>query len=141
MADPLSIAAAGAGFLSLAGPVTDGLIKLGAFYKASKYAPQEVRNLCDEMDVVRSLLEDAGNRTRNASPSCSNHTHSSELLAQCEKTRSHLDHTLRTLNTGFQRSKLATFRFPFKKKEIEEMLKSLERGKTSLLLVNQSLDA
>lgn len=141
MADPLSIAAAGAGFLSLAGQVADGLMKLRAFYKASKYAPQDVRSLCDEMDVVRSLLEDAGNRTRNASPSCSNHTHASSLLAQCEKTRSHLDHTLRKLSIGLTRSRLAALRFPFKKQEIEEMLISLERGKTSLLLVNQSLDA
>ena len=141
MADPLSIAAAGAGFLSLAGQVADGLIKLRAFYKASKYAPQEVQSLCDEMDVVRSLLEDAGKRTRNGSPPRSDHVNPSELLAQCEKTRCHLDHALRELRIGFTRSRLASFRFPFKKQEIEEMLMSLERGKTSLLLVMQSLDA
>lgn len=141
MADPLSIAAAGAGFLSLAGQVADGLIKLRALYKAIKYAPQEVQNLCDEMDVVRSLLEDAGNRARTASLPCSDHIQSSKLFAQCEKTRSHLEHALRKLSIGFEKSRLAAFRFPFKKKEIEELLLSLERGKVSLLLVNQSLDA
>lgn len=141
MADPLSIAAAGAGFLSLAGQVADGLIKLRTFYKASKYAPKEVQSLCDEMDVVRSLLEIAGSRTQNGSPPRSDHIHSGKVLAQCEKTRSHLDHVLRKLSIGFARNRLAAFSFPLKKKEIEEMLISLERGKTSLLLVNQSLDA
>ncbi|GAB7323200.1 hypothetical protein MBLNU13_g05692t1 [Cladosporium sp. NU13] len=82
MADPLSIAAAGAGFLSLAGQVADGLIKLRAFYKASKYAPKEVQSLCDEMDVVRSLLEIAGSRTQNGSPPRSDHIHSGKVLAQ-----------------------------------------------------------
>ena len=141
MADPLSIAAAGAGFLSLAGQIAEGLITLRALYKAIKYAPQEVRTLCDEMDVVRILLEDAGNRARNASLNCSDYTHPSGLFAQCEKTSSHLEHALRGLRIGFERSRLAAFKFPFKKKEIEGLLLSLERGKVSLLLANQSLDA
>jgi hypothetical protein len=141
MADPLSIAAAGAGFLSLAGQVADGLIKLRAFYKAIRCAPQEVQSLCDEMNIVRSLLEDAGKRVRNISLPYSDHTQPSNLLAQCEKTRSHLEHALKKLSTGFEQSKLAAFRFPFKKKEIEELLPSLERGKVSLLLVNQSIEA
>jgi hypothetical protein len=141
MADPLSIAAAGAGFLSLAGQVADGLIKLRALYKAIRNAPQEVQALCDEMDVVRRFLEDAGNRARNAPLPCSDRFHPSELFAQCEKTRSHLELVLKRLSIGFEQSGLAAFKFPFKKKEIEELLLSLERGKMSLLLVNQSLDA
>lgn len=59
MADPLSIAAAGAGFLSLAGQVADGLIKLRAFYKASKYAPQGVQYWRSTMTPFGTLCVEA----------------------------------------------------------------------------------
>lgn len=141
MADPLSIAAAGAGFLSLAGQITDGVVKLRSLYTTVKNAPQEVRHLCDELDIFRHLLEEADARVRNAVPSCIDTRHLSVILAQCGKMRAHLNAVLTKLDAGLRKHKVAAAKFPFKKKEIEEMLLRVERGKTSLLLANQLLDS
>lgn len=66
MSDPLSIAAAAAGFLSLAAQMTEGVVKLRELYNTVKNIPRQVKELCDEMDMLRDLLEQAGARVQSA---------------------------------------------------------------------------
>ena len=49
---------------------------------------------------------------------------------------------LKRLEMNLNKSKTTmALRYPFKKKEIEGMLLGVERGKTSLLLANQSFES
>jgi hypothetical protein len=122
MADILGIAAAGAGFLSLAGQVLDGIVKLRGFIATVDSAPRELHDLCHELGIFRSRLEDA--------------------FIHCEKMRGHAESVLKRLAVEINRSKATTaLKYPFKRKEIEGMLLSVERGKTSLLLANQSFES
>jgi hypothetical protein len=142
MADPLSVAAAGAGFLSLAGQVLDGLVKLRGFVATVDSAPREIHDLCHELDVFRGLLEEAGHRVQESLPMGVDASHLKDAFAHCEKMRGYADSMLKRLEVNVNRSKATTtLRYPFKKKEIEGMLLSVERGKTSLLLANQSFES
>jgi hypothetical protein len=142
MADPLSIAAAGAGFLSLAGQILDGLVKLRGFIATVDSAPREIHDLCHELDIFRGLLEEAGRRVQDNLPMGVDDSHSKDAFAHCEKMRGYAESMLKRLEVNLSRSKATTaLRFSFKKKEIEGMLLGVERGKTSLLLANQSFES
>jgi hypothetical protein len=142
MADPLSIAAAGAGFLSLAGQVLDGIVKLRGFIATVDSAPREIHDLCHELEIFRGLLEEAGRRVQESLPTGIDVSYLKDAFAHCEKMRGYAESMLKRLETSINRSKATTaLRYPFKKKEIEGMLLGVERGKTSLLLANQSFES
>jgi hypothetical protein len=142
MADPLSIAAAGAGFLSLAGQVLDGVVKLREFIATVDSAPREIHDLCHELDIFRGLLEEAGRRVQDSLPMGVDISHLKDAFAHCEKMRGYADFMLKRLEVNINRSKATTaLRYSFKKKEVEGMLLGVERGKTSLLLANQSFES
>jgi len=142
MADPLSVAAAGAGFLSLAGQVLDGIVKLRGFIATVNSAPREIHDLCHELDIFRGLLEEAGRRVQESLPMGVDASQLKDTFAHCEKMRGYAESALKRLEVNIHRSKSTTaLRFPFKKKEIEGMLLGVERGKTSLLLANQSFES
>jgi hypothetical protein len=142
MADPLSIAAAGAGFLSLAGQILDGIIKLRGFIATVDSAPREIHDLCHELDIFRGLLEEAGRRVQESLPMGVDTNHLKDAFAHCEKMRGHAESMLKRLEVNLSRSKATTaLKYPFKRKEIEGMLLGMERGKTSLLLANQSFES
>jgi hypothetical protein len=142
MADPLSIAAAGAGFIALAGQVLEGLVKLQGFIATVDSAPREIHDLCHELDIFRGLLEEAGRRVQENLPPGVDVSHLKDAFAHCEKVRGYAESMLKWLEVNMNRSKAsAALRFPFRKKEIEGMLLGVERGKTSLLLANQSFES
>lgn len=141
MADPLSIAAAGAGFLSLAGQVLDGVIKLRGFVATVGSAPREIHDLCHELDIFHSLLEEAGRRVEESLPMSDDGSRLKDAFTHCEKMRGFAESVLKRLEVKIKRSKATTApKYPFKRKEIEGMLLGVERGKTSLLLTNQSFE-
>jgi hypothetical protein len=142
MADPLSIAAAGAGFLALAGQVLEGLVKLRGFIATVDSAPGEIHDLCNELDIFRGLLEEAGRRVQESLPMGVDASHLKDVFTHCEKLRGYAESVLKRLEVNINRSKATTaLRYPFKKKEIEGLLLGVERGKTSLLLANQSFES
>jgi hypothetical protein len=142
MADPLSVAAAGAGFLSLAGQVLDGLVKLRGFVATVDSAPREIHDLCHELDIFRGLLEEAGRRVQDSLSMGVDASHLKDAFTHCEKMRGYAESMLKRLEVNINRSKVTTaLKYPFKKKEIEGMLLGVERGKTSLLLANQSFES
>jgi hypothetical protein len=142
MSDPLSIAAAGAGFLALAGQVLEGLVKLRGFIAAVDSAPREIHELCHELDIFRGLLEQAGRRVQESLPMGVDASHLKDAFAHCEKMRGYAESMLKRLEVNINKSKAtAALRYPFKKNEIEGLLLTVERGKTSLLLANQSFES
>lgn len=142
MADILGIAAAGAGFLALAGQVLDGITKLQGFIAAVDSAPREIHDLCHELEIFRGLLGEAGRRVQESAPVGINGSHLKDAFAHCEKMRGHAESVLRRLEVNINKSKsTSALKYPFRRKEIECMLLGIERGKTSLLLANQSFES
>lgn len=141
MADPLSIAAAGAGFISVAGQLADGIVKLQGLYTTIKNAPHEIQALCDELDMFRGLLEEAGWRSQQSISPGVDISHLKDAFAHCEKTRSHVESVSNRPNMGVSKCRMAILKYPFKKKEVQDMLLSVERGKTSLPFARQSFES
>lgn len=141
MADPLSIAAAAAGFVSLAGQFADGIIKLRELCIAVKNAPSDVETLCDEMDMLRRLLEEAGAAVQQSLPPDMDLSVMRDAFSQLEKMRSQTTAVLDSLEAGLIKCATTRLRFPFKKKEVEAMLLGVERGKSSLLLAVKAFES
>ena len=97
MADILGIAAAGAGFISLAGQVLDGITKLRGFIAAVDSAPREVHDLCHELEIFRNLLGEAGHRVQESAPLGINSSHLKDAFAHCERMRGHAESVLKRL--------------------------------------------
>jgi hypothetical protein len=95
-----------------------------------------------ELDVFRGLLEEAGRRVQDSLPMGVDASHLKDAFTHCEKMRGYAESMLKRLEVNINRSKVTTaLKYPFKKKEIEGMLLGVERGKTSLLLANQSFES
>lgn len=142
MAEIVGIAAAGAGLLSLAGQVLDGIVKLRGFIATVDSASRDIHDLVHELDIFRGLLEEAGHRIQNSLLMGIDASRLEDAFTYCEKTRRHAEPVLKKLQLNINRSKVTTvLRYPFKRKEIESMLLSVERGKTSLLLASQSFES
>lgn len=137
MSDPVSIAAAAAGFISLAAQMTEGAIKLREIYNTVKNIPRQVKELCDEMGILRDLLTQAGAQAESVDQLNTDDAFLKSVFANLEKMRYQTVAVLQKVNSGLEKSKLSALKAPFKRNEIEEMILGVERGKTSLLLALQ----
>ena len=137
--DPLSITAAAAGFLSLAGQLGDGLLRLQALTATFRHASEDVQILTAETDNLRYILDTVGSRLYHASEPISDVRPLQRALDQCRNVQGKLNIVLASLNT---RKRSATgLRMIMKKGSLREILLDLERSKSSLLLAFQSFEA
>lgn len=142
MADPLSLAAAAAGFVGLAGQLAQGVVKLKDIYTTIKDAPKDVADLCTKMESLQGVLEEVGDQIQQLSHGnikidrvifCG-------VMAQCETSRYRIEAHVKKLGECFRGNRAAAVRFVFKKKEIQEMLFDVETCKSSLIIARQSID-
>lgn len=142
MADPISLTAAAAGFVGLAGQLAHGVIKLKEIYTTIKDAPRDVTDLCTKMESLQGILEEVGVQVQELS--CGNIKIDTRTLrnviTQCETSRYRVETHVKQLGESFRGNRAAAARYVFKKKEVQEMLSDLEQCKSSLIIARQSID-
>ncbi|KXS96700.1 hypothetical protein AC578_9434 [Pseudocercospora eumusae] len=139
MADPLSIAAAAAGFLGLAGQLASGTLKLRRLYKSTENAPRKVSELISAMQDLHDALQSAGEMLQTATAAGSRAQQAAQrCLMQCERLQRKLDARLSKLEKKFQKHSSRRFLFVFHEEEVDGILQDLERCKTSLLVSQQA---
>lgn len=142
MADPISLTAAAAGFIGLAGQLAQGVIALKEIYTTISDAPRDVANLCSKMAVLQGVLEEVGDQIQTL---CQSNVDLDtrilrDVISQCEKSRYKVEVHVKKFSDGFRHSRGAAVRYVLKKKEMQEMLSDLEQCKSSLILARQSID-
>lgn len=138
--DPLSIAAATAGFLGLVGQLVDGATKLKSVYGTIKNASSGVAELCLEMESLGSLLRQIETRLQGtAVPSLDLQCYQ-DATRHCDAMRKRTKTMLKKLEAGLQRSRVSALKMPFKKDDIKDMLFGVERAKKSLQLAQESFE-
>jgi type II secretory pathway component GspD/PulD (secretin) len=142
MADPLSLTAAAAGFVGLAGQLAQGVIKLREIYTTVKDAPKDVAGLCTKMESLQAVLEDVGDQIQQLSQGNVKIDTGTfrDVVAQCEAARYRVEAHVKNINDGIRHNKGTAVRYVFKKKEIKEMLSDVEQCKTSVIIARQSID-
>ena len=142
MADPVSLTAAAAGFIGLAGQLAQGVMKVKEIYTTINDAPRDVANLCSKMVSLQGVLEEVGGQIEQLSQG--NITIDTRTLrdaiTQCETSRYRVEAHVKKISDGFRHSRGAAMKYAFKKKEIQEMLSDVEQCKSSLILARQSID-
>lgn len=142
MADPISLTAAAAGFIGLAGQLAQGVIKIREIYATIKDASQDVANLCSKMGALQGVLEEVGDQIQQLSHGNVDLDTQTlrDLISRCEKSRYRVEAHVKNISDGFRQKRGAAMRYVFKKKEILEMLSDVEQCKLSLILARQSID-
>jgi hypothetical protein len=142
MTDPISLTAAAAGFIGLAGQLAQGVIKVKEIYTTINDAPRDVASLCTKMDLLQATLEEVGDQIQQLSQgNIKLDTRSLQgVISQCETSRHRVAAHVRNFSDGFRRNKGAAMKYVFKKKEIQEMMSDVEQCKSSLIIARQSID-
>lgn len=140
MSDPLSLVAAGAGFVGLAGQLAQGVIKLKEICSAIKDAPKDVAKLCESVELLQSLLEEVGQQVQQLSHGNVDDRLMREVLAHCETSRFKIGVSVKSICNSIRKSRLGAVRYVFKKKEIEDMLSDVERCKSNIIIARQSVE-
>jgi hypothetical protein len=140
MADPLSLAAAAAGFVGLAGQLAQGVIKLKEIYTTVKDAPKDVADLFASMELLRSLLEKVGQQVQELSRGNIDSRLMQEVVAHCEASRYKIEANVGSICNSIRSNRAGAVRYLFKKKEIQEMLSDIERCKSNIVIARQSVE-
>ena len=142
MADPISLTAAAAGFVGLAGQLAQGVLKLREIYTTISDAPRDVANLCSKMELLQAVLEEVGDQIQKLSQSNVNLDTRTlrDAIGQCEKSRYRVEAHVKGLSDGLRQKRGAAMKYVFKKKEVQEMLSDVEQCKSSLIIARQSID-
>ena len=139
MTEPLSTTAAAVGFLSLGGQLADGLIKLRRFYTDVRNAPTEVSWLISSTQNLQTLLDAVGQQLDGHTIVASASLQAlAQCLFQCRSLQKNFNEKLVYLNEKFRAQKANQLLMPFRKQEVETMLKEIERCKISLLVAQQA---
>ena len=111
MADPVSLAAAAAGFIGLAGQLAQGVVKLNEIRTTMNDAPRDLSNLCSSMDLLRNLLDDLGAQIQT-STHATIETHTlRDVVSRCEESRYRLE---AHVNNIARKTKTAAMKYLFK---------------------------
>ena len=142
MSDPISLAAAAAGFIGLAGQLAQGAIKVKEIYTTINNAPRDIADLCTKMESLRAVLEEVGGQIPQLSQGNINVDTRTlrNVITQCETSRYRVEAHVKRLSDGFRHNRGAAMKYVFKKKAIQEMSSDLEQCKSSLILARQSID-
>lgn len=140
MADPISLTAAGVGFVGFAGQLAQGIIKLREIYTSLHDAPKDVANLCLKMELLRGLLEETAHQIRQPNDVKIDTRAFKDVVAQCETLRYRLKTHVERIDNCMRKTRVAAIRYLVKKNAIQEMLSDVEQCKSSLVIARQSID-
>jgi hypothetical protein len=142
MADPISLTAAAAGFIGLAGQLVQGVIRVKEIYTTISDAPRDVANLCSKMEALQGVLEEVGDQIQKLSQSNINPDTRTlrDVIAQCEKSRYRVEAHVKKISDGLRWNRGAAIKYVFKKKEVQEMMSDVEECKSTLVLARQSIE-
>jgi hypothetical protein len=142
MADPISLTAATAGFIGLAGQLAQGVVKVREMYTTMNDAPRDVASLCSKMEALQGVLQEVGDQIQQLSQGNINLDTRTlrDVITQCETSRYRVKAHVKKFSDGFGHNRGTAVRYVFKKKEVQEMVSDLEQCKSSLVLARQSID-
>lgn len=140
MADPISLTAAGVGFVSFAGQLAQGIIKLKEIYTSLNDAPKDIASLCLKMELLRALLEEIAHQTQPPNDVSIDTRAFKAVVTQCETLRYRLKTHVEKIDYCIRQNRVAAIRYLFKKNAIQEMLCDVEQCKSSLIIARQSID-
>jgi len=136
--DPLSAGAAIISFLSLAIQLADSVQKLHDFWASIEAATDDIQNAVEDLHLLAGILRQIAQEEQRLSSTPLEHQISLNVLRRCEWNIKKLNSMMNGIYTACAkdnlRNKLATFKFIFRRPQIERFQILLERTKTSLIL-------
>jgi hypothetical protein len=136
----LGLAASGIGIASLALQVGDCIVRLKSFWGAVKDAPEEIRHLMEEIEMLTFVLGDQPKLADPAAPPTPEPASftSSRCLQLCKKAMEILNAVLMEVEGGIaKRKKMGSVKAVLKRDVIEKMRERLVSAQGLLMLSNQ----
>ena len=135
----LSAAASGIAVVSVAIQLAESFKKLSDFWKSIKEAPEDIRAISTDLDLVSSVLAEIANETQHVQP---DDTLIAVLNACWDKVKL-LTGIVNQIEPGFASTSLrlrkwTAFKAVLRRGELIKFQEALERLKSTLLLVQQN---
>ncbi|GAB7358270.1 hypothetical protein MBLNU230_g0420t1 [Neophaeotheca triangularis] len=138
------LAAGIVGITSLAVQLADSAQKLHGYCHDYSTAPKQVKDLAEEVETLRGLIEDlsapqdANIGTAHVPSTPATLTHDERCRRWCLSIQENVASVLQELEQNFvKHSRRTKVKFIFKKERFEEWMEKLERAKSMLLLARQ----
>ena len=124
----LGLAASGIGIVSLALQVGDCVVRLKSFWAAVKEAPEEIKQLIEEIETLSVVLaEFEGDQPSN-----------SRCLVLCRKALTILFEVVKEVETGIgEKKKRGSVKAVLKRDKIDKLRERLARAQALLMLSSQ----
>ncbi|KAI0198303.1 hypothetical protein F4808DRAFT_472920 [Astrocystis sublimbata] len=131
MAEILGVAASAISVVAFAGQLAEGFTSLYTFFNNFKDAPQDIRALSQELQILALMLTNVKHSSHQSDVGLS------EALKVCEEVAIKLSGAIKELQPAQSGSKsrmwVKQFRATLKRSELEKYLGALERAKSTLL--------
>ncbi|KAG9669586.1 hypothetical protein KCU99_g6798, partial [Aureobasidium melanogenum] len=132
MPDVFGVAASGIGIAGVAAQAIDGIRKLQAFCNDIRDAPEEVKYLTTELEILLGTIASIETQIQRNPTMCGNMDPTPALRFVDQSVRS-LIVVIEDLNAKIaQKRTLGSMKMAWKKKILESRLMKIERSKTSL---------
>jgi hypothetical protein len=133
----LGVAASGIGIASLAIQVGDSILKLKSFWEAVKEAPEDIKHLIDEIEILSLVLSEIGKESDEgeeppiASPSAS------KCQELCQKGLKALQDVVHELESEMKkRKRVGSVKAVLKKGTVDKLKDRLRSAQLLLMLSN-----
>ena len=137
--DGLSVAASGLAVVSITVQLAESVKKICDFWKSIEEAPEEIRELASESDLLLSVLGQVASEAQHVDPDAA----FIAAMESCSIKVKHLCTLIRKLEPGFSSSSSRTLRWTamkavLKMGEVKKFKKGLESAKLTLVMAQQN---
>ncbi|KAG9526791.1 hypothetical protein KCV07_g253, partial [Aureobasidium melanogenum] len=134
MAEVFGVVASGIGIAGVAAQAIDGIRKLQAFCNDIRDAPEEIKYLTTELEILLGTIANIETQIQRNSTLCGNMDPTPALRFVDQSVRS-LNAVIEKLNAEIvQKRRMGSMKMAWRKKVLESHLMKIERSKTSLSL-------
>ena len=135
MAEVLGVIASGIAVEQFA----ESVLKLKRLCSAVRNAPEEVKLLAEELDVIAALLVEVDGQRQQPYHTASSATTWDRCVIACKNARNASEDVIKELEKKLKTNRtLGGIRVAFKKEAIVELKSRLERAKSTLVLAQQT---
>jgi hypothetical protein len=139
MAELLGVVASGISIASIAIQVSDSVFKLKEFWDTVKSAPEDIKNLIDEIQTLSLILSDVGNSTTPDELTLVGQESAKKCLDLCQKGSHILEGVLREIDGNLGKGKrTGGFKAAMKKGTIDKLRDRLRSAQFMLMLSSQT---
>ena len=139
MAELLGVVAGGIGIASFAIQIGDSVVKLKRFISSMREAPEEVRSIIHNIDVLKGILESISTYAKDAEIQDGEDDNIAKSLISCQGAAEYILKIAKEIEQSVKfDGRKGRLRFALKQAALESLASRLEQAKITILLAQSA---